>query len=137
MFDRELRFRRINERLAAINGRPVAEHIGRTVHEILPVIAQDVEALARQVFETGKPLVDIPPSGETVDQPGVVRHFLEQSYPLFDSTGTVTGINVVVEEVTGRIRAEAALRESEARFRAIVQQCKRVSATCSASSTRC
>ena len=122
VLDRDLRFRRINDRLARINGLPVDAHLGRTVREILPGIAEQAESLARHVFESGKPLVDVPLSGETLDQPGVVRHFVEQWYPLFDQSGVITGINVVVEEVTQRVRAETALRESEARFRAVVQQ---------------
>ena len=38
LVDRELRFVRINEQLAAINGRPVQEHIGKTVRDIIPKI---------------------------------------------------------------------------------------------------
>ena len=32
-FDRELRFVRVNQTLAQINGRPAEEHIGRTLQE--------------------------------------------------------------------------------------------------------
>ena len=36
LFDRELRFRRINAVLADIDGRPVAEHLGKLAWEITP-----------------------------------------------------------------------------------------------------
>src|SRR5687768_7863404 len=85
VFDRELRFRRINDRLAEINGLPAAAHIGRTVREVLPAIADAAESFARRVFETGQPLVDVPLSAETTDQPGRMRHFVEQWYPLVDT----------------------------------------------------
>ena len=39
LVDRDLRYVRINERLAAINGKPPGEHIGRTIREIIPEIA--------------------------------------------------------------------------------------------------
>ena len=39
VLDRELRFLRINERLAEINGFTAAEHIGRTIRELLPQLA--------------------------------------------------------------------------------------------------
>ena len=35
LFDRELRFRRINAALAEINGRAVAEHLGKVAWEII------------------------------------------------------------------------------------------------------
>src|SRR5215211_2456520 len=34
--DRDLRYVRINHALAAVNGRPVEEHLGRTVREVVP-----------------------------------------------------------------------------------------------------
>jgi PAS domain S-box-containing protein len=122
VLDRELRFLRINERLAEINGLPAATHIGRTVRELLPAIADAAESFAQRVFETGQPLVDVPLSGETTARPGRVRHFVEQWNPLVDTTGAITGVSVVVEEVTQRLAAEEAMRESEARFRMVVQQ---------------
>ena len=36
LMDRNFRFLRINERLANINGKPVGEHIGHTLGEIVP-----------------------------------------------------------------------------------------------------
>ncbi len=36
ILDRELRFIRLNQRLADMNGIPVEEHIGRTPREIVP-----------------------------------------------------------------------------------------------------
>lgn len=117
--DRDLRFVRINERLAEINGVPAADHIGRTVREVVPDIADAAERIAVQVFGTGQPVLDIDISGATPAQPGVVRHWLEQWVPLEDESGAVTGLSVVAEETTQRKHAEAALRESEARLRAI------------------
>ena len=37
--DCELRFVRINKQMAAINGAPVEAHIGRTLRDIIPKIA--------------------------------------------------------------------------------------------------
>src|SRR6185503_4882069 len=34
--DRDLRYVRVNDVLAAMNGRPAAAHIGRTLHEVIP-----------------------------------------------------------------------------------------------------
>lgn len=56
--DRDLRYVRVNEALAAQNGLPVAAHLGRTVAEVLPELAPDVEPLLRSVLDSGTPLVD-------------------------------------------------------------------------------
>jgi PAS domain-containing protein len=59
LLDTNLRFVHLNERLAAINGRPVAEHVGRTVADVAPDIAAAVEPAARRLLETGEPVLDL------------------------------------------------------------------------------
>jgi C4-dicarboxylate-specific signal transduction histidine kinase len=73
LLDRELRYLRINQRLAEINGLPPEAHLGRTVRELLPGIADAAEALARKLFETGEPLFNVEITGETPARPGVMR----------------------------------------------------------------
>lgn len=41
--DRQLRFVRVNERLAAMNGRSVSEHIGPRVAEVIPDLASQAD----------------------------------------------------------------------------------------------
>ena len=59
--DRELRFQRINERLAAINGLPIASHVGRTPPELLPGIENMAEIMAdlRCIVDTGVPRLGV------------------------------------------------------------------------------
>jgi PAS domain S-box-containing protein len=124
-FDAELRWVRINDWLARLNGFPPAMHIGHTVRELLPQVADVVEPILRQVLETGAPVRDFEFSGETPAEPGVVREWVEQFHPLRHEDGTVVGINVVCVEVTERRRAareraqltEAMQRELEERVR--------------------
>jgi two-component system CheB/CheR fusion protein len=105
ILDRDLRFIRINGRMAEINGVPAADHIGRTVREVLPDLADEAERIAGRIFLTGEPLLDLEISGMTPAQPGVLRHWVEQWVPLRNEAGEVTGISVVAEEVTERKRA--------------------------------
>ena len=52
--DTDLRYVRINEFLAAANGIPASEHIGKSISEVLPEIAAaGAEAELRQVLKTG------------------------------------------------------------------------------------
>ncbi|MFO8010925.1 MAG: PAS domain-containing protein [Dehalococcoidia bacterium] len=117
VLDRDLRFIRINEKIAEMNGVPVSGHIGRTIREIAPHLADKAEELAEQVFRTGEPLYDVEVSGTTSAQPGVYRYWIEQWVPLRDAEGNVVRVNVAVEEVTERLKAREAIIRSEASYK--------------------
>ena len=104
-FDRELRYVRVNEKLAEINGLPVEEHLGRTVAEVLPDFGERVAAEFRRVLETGVPVVDVEFAGVTAAG-GDERRFSSAIYPIRDVDGSVTGIGVVVLDITARRLAE-------------------------------
>lgn len=106
VLDRELRWVRINERLAEINGLPATAHIGRSVRQVLPNLAPTAEPLMRTILETNQPLLNVELQGETPAQPGVARTWLEHWFPLHDTDRSVIGINVVAEEITERRRQE-------------------------------
>ncbi len=110
--DRDLRFRLINPTLAALNGLPMEEHIGKTPMEILPGIAADfIHTHADAVFRTGEPQLDLQLTGETPAQPGVIRTWIEQWYPV-RVDAAIIGVGIVVEEVTEKRAAQARLREA-------------------------
>ncbi len=106
VLDRNLRFLRINERLAEINGIPAADHIGKTVRDLLPALADVAEPGMRRILETGEPRLNNEIVSETPAHPGLQRSWLEQWLPIKDSEGRVTGLSIVVEEITERKRAE-------------------------------
>lgn len=120
LVDRNLRYIRINERLAAMNGKTVEQHIGRTVREVIPVIATEVEETKRQVLETGEPVIDVEVHGESPAEPGVMRFWSVSYYPL-EIDGTVICVSAMVQDITERKRAEEKLKENEERFRAIFE----------------
>lgn len=104
LFDRELRFVRVNPVLAAMNGASVEAHAGRSPAEILPTIAWDEIAEGmRRVMETGVPRLEVPVvvPGEN----GEVRHFLEAWYPV-RTEGETTGLGAIIREVTAEREAE-------------------------------
>ena len=110
VLDRELRFVRINERMAELNGASVAAHIGRTIREIVPDIAPKAEPMLRRIMETGEPVLGLELTGKTPAKPGVERTWLEHWFPLRGAAGEITGINVVAEEITDQKRIAEALR---------------------------
>jgi PAS domain S-box-containing protein len=104
-FDRTLRFVRVNEAFASMNGRPVDEHLGRTPREVKDQLAV-IEPLLEQVLATGERIDGVEfHRGE----PGRGRSFAANYYPV--STGDeLTGVGVVVEETSARLREELRLR---------------------------
>ncbi len=110
VFDPQLTYVRINKRLAEINGVAIEDHIGRTPWEVVPAIADQAETVLRNILETGQPVRNIEFNGETLDQPGVPRTWLESWLPMKSDDGQVIGINVVAQEITERKQFEEELR---------------------------
>ncbi len=121
ILDRDLRFVRINQTLAQINGLPAEAHIGKTVREVLPDMAPELEPLLHNVLATSQPILNLEISGETRAEPGVVRHWVASDFPLLGDDGKPDGVGCVVVEVTERKRAEESLRASEEKFRLIAE----------------
>jgi PAS domain-containing protein/two-component sensor histidine kinase len=110
--DEELRFEVVSDALAAMNGRPAAEHLGRGVTEILPAaLGGHVEALLAEVRDTGESRHGVELEGTTDAHPGERRSWVGSFYPLTLPEGRRVG--VVVIDVTERRRMQEALRESE------------------------
>lgn len=118
--DTNLRYIRINKCLAAIDGRTIADHIGRTVREAIPELADLVEPIYRQVLATQTPVLDMELKAETLQQPGVVRDWQVSFYPAIDESGTLLGVSSVVAEITDRNQAKRVIQQSEALFRRLL-----------------
>lgn len=113
----DYRYLRINEALAAMNGIPAAEHLGRTVREVLPSMAPLVEPLFAQVLATGRPLVDREIVEERPPASGGQRIWRASYYPVRLPDGAVAGLGIVANDITAERAAADALRLSEERFR--------------------
>jgi PAS domain S-box-containing protein len=122
VFDRRCRYLRINDHLAEINGIPASEHIGRTIREVVPDLADEAEKIFNRVLERGQTVLDIELSGTTPAQPGVQRTWNEHWLPLKDPAGQVIGVAVTAEETTQRKRAEAELQQAHAELEDKVQE---------------
>ncbi|MCA1991099.1 MAG: PAS domain S-box protein, partial [Coleofasciculus sp. S288] len=106
-FDRQRRYIRINDYLAAINGIPAAEHLGRTVGEILPPeLALLVDIRHQQVLETGEPVLNVEESGETLAARNPESYWLSSYYPVRSSAEELLGIGMAVTEITERKQAQ-------------------------------
>jgi len=111
--DRELRFVRINDALAAMHGVPPAAHLGRTMWEALGEYAEKVEPFFHRVLSTGTPVLDQELRLGLPGQPTGERILLVSYYPVHGPEGEVHWVGVVVLDVTERKRADEALMQGQ------------------------
>ncbi|HEX6618280.1 MAG TPA: PAS domain-containing protein, partial [Solirubrobacteraceae bacterium] len=119
--DTDFRYVRVNDALAEINGVPAIDHIGRTVREVLPAMATDIEAALQEVLATGEAIVDLQVVGETLREPGRDRHYVASYYPVALARGERLGIGITVADVTDRAEAAQALREQRDLYEALMR----------------
>src|SRR4051794_1683563 len=134
-WDLDLRYQRVNERLAEINELPVEDHLGRTVEEVLGPIGHEVARLLRQVAETGEPVVDIEISGHTRASPDVQRTWMVSYFPVRDLDGEIMGVGAVVSEITERKRARDELARAHSRTQLLAATSRLLEATLDYEST--
>lgn len=132
VLDREGRYLRVNEVLAAENGLPVAAHLGRRVGEVLPDLSPALgPVLARAL--AGEEIRGLEVTGQTPGRPGVPRIWRQNWMPLRDAEGGIVGVTVSVEEITGERAAErrqAFLLRLEDRLRAAADAGEALDAVC-------
>jgi formate hydrogenlyase transcriptional activator len=116
ILDCDLRYLAINDVLAAMNGFPTSEHLGKTVRQMLGDVATLVERECRRVLETGKPVLNLELSGllSTRTEPA---HWIEHYLPILDETGAVRRIGVVVVEITAQKKLEESLQHLNSKLR--------------------
>lgn len=121
-WDTELRYRRLNERLAAMSGVPAQDHLGRSLPEMLGPLGERLEGCLREVLSSGEGVADVELSGATAASPDVERHWRLSFYPVDAANHAVLGVGATVVDVTvERQAAEQQRRLAERERREHVQ----------------
>ena len=111
--DRDFRYVRVNDILAALNGGTPSEQLGRTVAEVVPALWGRIGDAYRHVLASGEPVLNVEVERETITDPGHIHQSLNSYYPV-QVGGQIIGVGVVVVDVTER-------REAETRFQTVVE----------------
>src|SRR5579859_5573818 len=121
VFSPDLRYLRINARLALINDLPVAAHLGHSVYDVVPHIATTLVPLLEQVLATGHPIIDIDLQGPRRTNSNQMRFARASYYPIQDQAGQILGVVSIVQDTTEQMLAAAALQESQSRYRELIE----------------
>lgn len=108
-YDTDLKYRYLNKWLARINGVQVEACLGKTLEEVVPILAATVAPRLRKVVETGEAIIDVEIKAETLAHPGEPRHFRNSYYPDKSKDGTIIGVCCVVQDITAQKVAELEL----------------------------
>jgi PAS domain S-box-containing protein len=111
VWDRELRFLRVNRALARMNGFPAEQHIGKTIAELLPDLDQAEMDACRRVVEKGESILAKEVMGVTPARPGKERTWLVSYYPI-RIRDEIAGAGAVWEEITERKAMEGSMRQA-------------------------
>ncbi|WP_129127385.1 sensor histidine kinase [Geomonas oryzae] len=121
--DRDLRFLRLNERLAEMNCKSICEHVGRTIDEVLPPeITSQLKEIWRPVLEGGECIRNVELHGRTDASQKQPRHWLANYQPILSAGGEVTGLMGVVLDITERKAAEEMMVGARRQLEEEVQQ---------------
>lgn len=97
-FDCDLRCVRINEPFAAMNAEPAPVCIGRTIREIIPDLADQLEPLLLRAFSSKRPLLNANVRTTDPADRGAARHWRVSCFPVVDDDGHALRVIVVAAD---------------------------------------
>src|ERR1700761_6920219 len=125
---RDCRYLLINQRLTEICGISVEDHLGRSVRDCVPALADSVEQIVRSIIETGEPVTGIEVAGQRADQ-REERSWITYWHPLRAPNGEIVAVNVAAEEITERKRSERAMRRAREAAEAALKRLRETQAS--------
>lgn len=130
MLDPDLRFLRVNDALARMNGVSAADHLGRRPAEVAPGInAAALETVMLQALDRGEAVVDVRGTGRTPADPHHERTWSCSCAPLLDSAGRKLGLIASLIDITDGQRAHAEAERARQRLALLAEAGTRIGTT--------
>lgn len=120
-WDSDLRIIRVSHLVASWSHRNAEEFVGKTMEEAAPYLAQIVNPVVREVFETRTPVANVRIYRPGSISDGIDRHLNAMFYPVLTETNEMIGVGAVLVDVTQEFARERALQESNERFRMVAK----------------
>lgn len=119
--DSDMRYLRVNERMAAIDGVPIEQHLGRTVAEVGLQVGLALEPIFRYAIQEGNSLEELQVEVATDSQtdPGFPGCLLVSCFPIKSEDGKVQQVNAVVQDITEQKLKETA-QDERLKFEALL-----------------
>jgi PAS domain-containing protein len=110
IFDDHLRYRVVNDALAAINGIPVDAHVGNTIPELFGThIADQIAPRIKRLMATGEPIdVEVNATLPTRLEPG---SYIDHYFAIKGPAGNVIEVGLVVVEVTAQRKLDTFINQ--------------------------
>jgi PAS domain S-box-containing protein len=105
VFDRDLRFVRVNESLARLDGIAAEAHRGLTALDVSPELGGLVEAKLREVRSSGVPILGFEITGKPAQSNATVVWNCTW-FPIRQHDGASDGVGAIIFDVTDRVVAE-------------------------------
>ncbi|HEX2716310.1 MAG TPA: ATP-binding protein, partial [Gemmatimonadaceae bacterium] len=110
LYDRHVRFIRINRAFAELTGQAPLDHIGAEIEEVAPSLAPALRLPVERVLADGKPYRDVE---ITATEGRETRHWLASFYPVRTPRGDVLGVGGLMLEVSERKSLEEQFRQAQ------------------------
>ncbi len=118
--DADFNFVKVNSTYAEGSGHRVEDLVGKNHFELFP--DKENRAIFQKVRDSGKPVEFWAKPFEFAGQPGRgITYWDWTLIPSKDAQGRVQGLVLSLMDVTDRVRAEGAMRESEKKYRQLVE----------------
>jgi PAS domain S-box-containing protein len=105
VFDERMRFVRVNDALARMDGVSREEHLGRAIGEVLPGMAGELGARLRDVLAERRAIADAELEGTTRGSGGEERTWRASYFPVVLESGEAIGSGAIFVDITEHRRA--------------------------------
>jgi two-component system, chemotaxis family, CheB/CheR fusion protein len=107
LVDRNRRYLKINQQFADLHGQSIEDHIGRTLQETSPSLAERMERPIAEVFDKAQEVANVEVTIRIGG--GAAQDLLLDFYP-YEEDGRVSAVGIVLKDVTELRRLEKELR---------------------------
>lgn len=118
LIDRDLKYIRVNEALAKLNGVEANAHLGRSVFDVIPMAADSTVPIIHEVFRTGKSFMNLPYSGHPPRNRNEFVAGLLSYYPVrHPSTHEIFAVAFSFQDITEQQMIQSLLSENQERLK--------------------